>query len=67
MVTCHVEHGEHRTLLGKVGKGIVVAASVYHPLKLKQKGDSQAQRAAVQHSLEFDRVKNEKWPAVHFT
>ena len=31
-------------------KEVVVAASGYHPLKFKHKGDSQAQRAAVQHT-----------------
>ena len=46
MVPVMLQHVEHRTLLGKVGKGVVVAASSY-AVSIQTNGDSLVQRDAV--------------------
>ena len=54
MVPVMFQHVEHRTLLGKVGEGVVVAASVYHSPE-NQKGERQSQRPAVSTPNDIDR------------
>ena len=52
---------EHRTLLGKVGKGIVVAAEVYQAFRFRRNGDAR-NGGKLFHNTHFttDRVRLEK-------
>ena len=64
MVSCHVSKVEFRTLLSKVGKGVVIVASSYARLRKESEARYSGQLFNI-HST--DVWNNENWPAVHFT